>query len=339
MVYITITRLPVSPYYLSLTTTSSTTKTGTSAFIHSFIHSFIRRRRQTSMGVSASSSVVASSDERVVHHSSDDLAAHTTRAAESESVVPEDTGNGNDEGGFVTNSDDDNATLMMRALRNAIEQPTSRTSRQRFNEPSTTSSSSWRVVFDSNRHGLSFGALARACVGDALAPLALLVEPTNRGDDDDAPVRAVYLANGVPDGPRCEMFGDPYAVRAFELAPTKKTFRDVSRPVGSKPCVYFAYGFDAHVNGFGVFGRPGRHVVFLDDKLENAHYDYGARSVSIARVVAWVRRSNAKEAESQTRKETTTTKAKAARTAETYRLMSQYTESSINRDATASSRF
>ena len=288
------------------------------------------------MGVFASSSVVASDDERVVHHSSDDLSAHTTRTAESESVVPEETGNGNDEGGFVTNSDDDNATLMMRALRNAIEQPTSRTSRQRFNEPSTTTSS-WRVVFDSNRHGLSFGALARACVGEAYAPLALFVEPTNQDDEDDAPIRAVYLANGVPDGPRCEMFGDPYAVRAFELAPTKKTFRDVSRPVGSKPSVYFAYGFDAHVNGFGGFGRPGRHVVFRDDKLENAHYDYGARSVSIARVVAWVRRSNAKEAESQTRKETTTTKAKAARTAETYRFMSQYTESSINRDATASS--
>ena len=285
------------------------------------------------MGVSAS--IVASDDERL-HHSDDS----TARAAES--VVPD---NGNDdyyEG--LTNSEDEeegdsdygseDATLRatMRALTNAIEQRASRR-----NEPSSSSSSSsWRVVFDSNRHGLSFGALTRACVGEAYAPLALFVEP-NGDDEDDAPVRAVYLANGVPDGPRCEMFGDPYAVRAFELAPTKKTFRDVSRPVGSNPSVYFAYGFDAHVNGFGVFGRPGRHVVFLDDKLENAHYDYGARSVSIARVVAWVRRSNAKEAESQTRKETTTTKAKAARTAETYRFMSQYTESSINRDATASS--
>ena len=298
------------------------------------------------MGVSAS--VVASDDERL-HHSDDS----TARAAES--VVPD---NGNDdyyEG--LTNSDDDeedddddsdygseDATLRatMRALTNAIEQPVSRR-----NEPSTTSSSSWRVVFDSNRHGLSFGALTRACVGDAFAPLALFVEP-NGGDD--APVRAVYLPDGVPDGPRCEMFGDPYAVRAFELAPTtssssskktKKKFRDVSRPVGSSPgSVYFAYGFDAHVNGFGVFGRPGRHVVFLDDKLERAHYDYGARLVSIARVVACVRRSSAKDADaSQTRKTMTTTTTKAAaRTAETYRFMSQYTESSINRDATASSR-
>lgn len=280
------------------------------------------------MGVSAS---VVASDDELLHHS-DDL-AHT-RAAES--VVPS-TGNDDDdddEGDLTNFCDSDYGSL--RALNNAIEQPASRTSRR--NEPST--SSSWRVVFDSNRHGLSFGALTRACVGAALAPLALLVEP-NQGDDDDddAPVRAVYLPNGVPDGPRCEMFGDPYSVRAFELEPTKKKFRDVSRPVGSNPSVYFAYGFDAHVNGFGVFGRPGRHVIFLDDKLENAHYDYGARSVSIARVVAWVRRSNAEADESQTTNKTTTTNktmTTKARTAETYRLMSQYTESSINRDATVS---
>lgn len=296
------------------------------------------------MGVSAS--VVASDDER--RHHSDDL---TARAAES--VVP---GNGNDDDDDyendegLTNSDDEeedeDATLRatMRALTHAIEQPASRR-HERSSTSSSSSSSSWRVVFDSNRHGLSFGALTRACVGDAFAPLALFVEPNG---SDDARVRAVYLPDGVPDGPRCEMFGDPYAVRAFELAPStsskkrKKKFLDVSRPVGSSPgSVYFAYGFDAHVNGFGVFGRPGRHVVFLDDKLERAHYDYGARLVSIARVVACVRRSNdAKDVDaSQTRKTMTTTTTKAAaRTAETYRFMSQYTESSINRDATASSR-
>jgi len=296
------------------------------------------------MGVSASSSVVASDDDRCAR--SDVL---VTRRRDAESVVPD--GGGNDDKGGVTNSDEDDDSddfdsddATLRALRNAIERPATSGRRNKHPSSSSSSSSSWRVVFDSNRHGLSFGALTRVCVEDALAPLALLVEPNqdDDDDDDDALVRAVYLPNGVPDGPRCEMFGDPYAVRAFELAPTKKkTFRDVSRPVGSNAAVYFAYGFDAHVNGFGVFGRPGRHVVFLDDKLENAHYDYGARSVSIARVVAWVRRSNdAKEAlESQTtRKETPSTKAKAAaRTAETYRLMSQYTESSINRDAAASS--
>jgi len=274
------------------------------------------------MGVSAS--VVASDDERRRH--SDNVSAC---AAE---FVAQNNDNDDES---LTNSDedveDDDSDLRgtLRALRNAIEQSTTSSTSRRNKPQLSSSSSSWRVVFDSSRHGLSFGALTRACVENALAPLALLVEPN---EEDDAPVRAVYLPNGVPDGPRCEMFGDSYAACAFELvaAPTtpKKTFRDVSRPVGSNPSVYFAYGFDAHVNGFGVFGRPGRHVVFLDDKLEDAHYDYGARSVSIGRVVVTVRLSE--DGKSQTKKKTTT--ASTTRAAETYRIMSQYTESSINRD-------
>jgi hypothetical protein len=150
----------------------------------------------------------------------------------------------------------------------------------------------WTRAFDSRACGLaSLRRVVERCAGVGRA--LVLVQPEAADEDeaeDEDEDEAYYVAHvspGFQAKPRHDFHGDD-ACKTFRVDGKRGVVVDTSG-VSVAP-LYCAYGYSRHgdvVNGFGMFGKIGRHALFVDAALENAHADFGARRFSVRRVEVW----------------------------------------------------
>jgi len=191
----------------------------------------------------------------------------------------------------------------------------------------------WRLAFDSDRHGLSFrGAMLSRC--QDIGPLIILIEPKNlhsTSSSDSDGEREVFVAHASPGlgAPRHDFGGDDFT-RCWRFAP-REGLVDIGSGT-SAPGLYCASGFTQYLNGLGFFGRVGRHCLFVDEHLESGHVAYGARPFEIRRIEIWALTA-CERIETSANKDAKHAHAKAQAA-----LITQFTASSINREARDAAR-
>ena len=148
----------------------------------------------------------------------------------------------------------------------------------------------WTRAFDSRACGLaSLRRVVERCAGVGRA--LVLVQPEaadeDEAEDEDEAYYVAHVSPGFQAKPRHDFHGDD-ACKTFRVDGKRGVVVDTSG-VSVAP-LYCAYGYSRHgdvVNGFGMFGKIGRHALFVDAALENAHADFGARRFSVRRVEVW----------------------------------------------------
>ncbi|CAL55758.1 TLDc [Ostreococcus tauri] len=159
--------------------------------------------------------------------------------------------------------------------------------REALSTSSARGERAWTRLFDSDAHGMSFrGGIIERCA--ERGRLLIVVQPRwgeGEGGDGDE-VFVAHASPGLSKMPRDDFYGD-VSTRTWRYRPggaLEETSGSSERPI------YCAHGFHPHANipcGLGFFGRVGRHTVWLDERLESAHVEYGARRFAIERVEIW----------------------------------------------------